>query len=146
MTPIFAVDANCLIAAVSVWDKRHAEASAELEVRLARGEQMSISVQALTETYSVLTRLPAPYRLSPAAAWELLEFYLLGQANVFALEPAAHVALLRDLAKQGLGGGRTYDAIIGECARQAGASVLLTFNRRHFDPPPEGVAIVEPSV
>jgi predicted nucleic acid-binding protein len=146
MTPIFAVDANCLIAAVSVWDKLHAVASAELEVRLARGEQMSISVQALTETYAVLTRLPASYRLSPAAAWELLEFYLLDQANVFALEPVAHVALLRDLAKQGLGGGRTYDAIIGECARQAGASVLLTFNRRHFDPPPEGVAIVEPSV
>ncbi len=146
MKPIFAVDTNCLIAAVSVWDKRHAEASAELEVRLARGEQMSISVQALTETYSVLTRLPLPFRVSSSIAWELLEFYLRGPATVFAMESTVHVETLRALAQHGIGGGRTHDAIIAECARRAGASTLLTFNGRHFDPPPQGVTIVEPSI
>ena len=142
---IFAVDANCLIAAISAWDKRHVSALAALERRLARGEQMSISVQALTETYSVLTRIPEPYRISPAAAWDALEIYLAARTEVFALQPNVHVELMRDLAKQGLGGGRVYDAILGECARQAGATVLLTFNSRHFEPPPAGVKIVEPS-
>jgi predicted nucleic acid-binding protein len=145
MTTVFAVDANCMIAAISAWDKRHAEASAEIKVRLARGEGMSISVQALNETYSLLTRLPAPYRLSPADAWKLLELTFLARGSVFALDAPAHVGLLQELANQDLGGGRTYDAIIGECARQAGATTLLTFNRRHFDPPPDGVTIVEPS-
>ncbi|MGH9644480.1 MAG: PIN domain-containing protein [Terriglobales bacterium] len=142
---IFAVDTNCLVASISPWDKRHAHALSTLERRLARGEQMSISVQALTETYSVLTRIPEPYRISPAAAWDALEIYLATRSEVFALEPNIHVEFMRDLAKQGLGGGRVYDAIIGECARQAGATVLLTFNSRHFDPPPAGVKIVEPS-
>ena len=140
---IFAVDTDCMIAAVCVWDKRHAEASAQLEVRLARGERMSISIQALTETYSVLTRLPLPYRLTTAEAWELLQAMFLSQATVISLDSTAHVEQLRLLAQEGIGGGRTYDAIIAECARRGGASVLLTFNRRHFDPPPDGVTIVE---
>jgi hypothetical protein len=41
-------------------------------------------------------------------------------------------------------GGRTDDAVIGECARDAKAAVLLTFNRRHFDPAPHGVRVIEP--
>ncbi len=144
MKKVFAVDANCLIAAISPWNEHHAHALATLQGRLARGEQMSISVQALTESYSVLTRVPVPFNLLPAAAWEALEIYV-QSGTVFSMDSDSHLALLRRLAKAGVAGGRTYDAIIGECARQAGATVLLTFNARHFDPPPEGVAIVVPS-
>jgi predicted nucleic acid-binding protein len=146
MTTVFAVDANCMIAAISAWDQRHAEASAEIKVRLARGERMSVAAQALAETYSVLTRLPVAYRMTPVETMRLLEQTFLSYGSIFAMDAPAHVALLRELARRGIGGGRTYDAIIGECARQAGASVLLTFNRRHFEPPPEGVSVVEPSV
>jgi predicted nucleic acid-binding protein len=44
----------------------------------------------------------------------------------------------------GIGGGLSYDAVIAACAAEAGADSLLTFNPRHFDPPPRGVAILEP--
>jgi predicted nucleic acid-binding protein len=142
----FAVDTDCMIAVVAVWDNRHAEASAEIEVRLARGEHMAISLHALTETYSVLTRLPLQFRLSTTQAWELLEAMFLSQCSLNSLDTVSHLTQLRKSAEAGISGGRIYDAIIGECARQAGASVLLTFHRRHFEPAPEGVTIVEPSV
>jgi hypothetical protein len=57
----------------------------------------------------------------------------------------AHVALLARLAESGIGGGRTYDGVIAACAEISRARALLTFNSRHFDPPPRGVTIVEPS-
>jgi len=145
MTAIFAVDTNCMIAAIAAWDKRHAEASAEIRVRLGRGEQMTIAVHALAEAYSVLTRLPAPYRLAPRIAYGFLESTFLARGSVFALDAPGHIGVVQEAAEDEISGGRICDAIIGECARQAGASVLLTFNRRHFDPPPEGVTIIEPS-
>jgi hypothetical protein len=64
---------------------------------------------------------------------------------VVALPAKTYQAVLRKSAAQAVGGGRTYDALIGECARQAKAEALLTFNRRHFEPPPHGVIVIEPS-
>jgi len=120
-------------------------AAAEIERRLERREQLAVSAPALVESYAALTRLPAPYRLSPADAWTLLEVNFVEHRRIIVLTGAAYVAVVRALAKQGVGGGRTYDAVIAECARQIIPVTLLTFNRRQFDPPPEGVSIVEPS-
>jgi predicted nucleic acid-binding protein len=65
--------------------------------------------------------------------------------SIVALDSTAHVALLRELAEQNVGGGRCYDAVIAACARESKATALLTFDRRHFDPPPAGLILVEPS-
>lgn len=59
------------------------------------------------ETYAVLTRLPAPHRLTPADAWALLSANLVEPAKVVALEGPAHAVLLARLAAVGTGGGRT---------------------------------------
>jgi predicted nucleic acid-binding protein len=40
--------------------------------------------------------------------------------------------MLRAAARDALAGGRIYDAHIAEVARAAGASVVVTDNRRHF--------------
>jgi hypothetical protein len=40
--------------------------------------------------------------------------------------------LLKDAPESGIAGGRTYDAVIAECARKAGSAALLTFNEKHF--------------
>ena len=92
-----------------------------------------------------LTRLPAPHRLSPADAWTLLEANFVEHRRIVVLTGAAYVGTVRGLAKHGVGGGRAYGAVIAECAREAKPATLLTFNRRHFDPPPEGVSVVEPA-
>lgn len=92
----------------------------------------------------MLTRLPAPNRLEPANAWQLLEAGFVAGIDVVSLTSTEHIALLSTLARQSIAGGRAYDAIIAESARKGGASVLLTFNVRHFDPAPAGLSIVEP--
>lgn len=141
---VFAVDANVIVAAVCSWHQHHERAAKAIELRLGRGEAMSVPAPALVEAYAVLTRLPAPYRLSPADAWTALQPSFVDGVNVVAPQGPESVSVLRALAKQDIGGGRTYDAIIAECARKAGAQALLTFNTRHFDPAPLGVSIVEP--
>jgi hypothetical protein len=55
------------------------------------------------------------------------------------------VAKLTELAEAGIGGGRTYDGLIAACAEASHAKALLSFNSQHFDPPPRGVTLVEPS-
>ena len=84
------------------------------------------------EFYSVATRLPPEYRLSPADAVHLVEAELFGRMLVHDLPPADRSALLRAAAEDGIAGGRIYDAHIAEIARAAGAAVIVTDNRRHF--------------
>ncbi|MBI3403351.1 MAG: PIN domain-containing protein [Acidobacteria bacterium] len=141
----FALDTSCMVAAVCTWHERHAAAAAGIERRLDRGERMAIAAHALVETYAVLTRLPAPHRLAPADAWALVKENFVKRAAVVALTGPAHTSLLEELAAAGIGGGRTYDAVIANSARQAKVATLLTFNSRHFNPPPEGVAVLEPT-
>src|SRR3954447_11395801 len=140
-----ALDSSCMVAAVCSWHDRHADAAAEIERRLEAGHRLTIPAHALLETYAVLTRLPAPHRLAPADAWALVKGNFVDRATVTTLEPSAHVALLARLADAQIGGGRTYDGAIAAAAQNAGASVLLTFNSRHFEPPPAGLQIVEPT-
>jgi predicted nucleic acid-binding protein len=134
-----------MVAAVCGWHVRHAAAAAEIERRLGRGERMAIAAHAIAETYAVLTRLPTPHRLAPADAWTLVRTNFVENAALMTLDAPAHVAVLEQLSASGIGGGRTYDALIAACADASHARTLLTFNRRHFDPPPRGVTIVEPA-
>ena len=49
------------------------------------------------------------------------------------------------MAARSMGGGRIYDAIIALCSHQAGATVLLTWNLKHFlAVAPAGLTIREP--
>jgi predicted nucleic acid-binding protein len=141
---VFAVDTSCMVAAVCTWPVRHAAAAAEMERRLERGERLSIAAHAIAETYAVLTRLPAPHRLSPTDAWTLVRTNFVENAALVTLGGPAHVAVLSQLAGAGIGGGRTYDGLIAACAAASHAKALLTFNCRHFEPPPRGVSVVEP--
>jgi predicted nucleic acid-binding protein len=134
-----------MVAAVCTWHEHHAAAAAAIEERLDRGERLTIAAHALLETYAVLTRLPAPHRLAPADAWALVHANFVHRTTIVTLSGRAHVALLGRLAGTDIAGGRTYDAVIAACASQAKVKALLTFNRKHFDPPPHGVVVVEPA-
>jgi predicted nucleic acid-binding protein len=140
----FSLDSNCMIAAVCGWHEHHAAAAAAIERRLSRGDRLVVAAHALVEAYSVLTRLPSPHRLAPADAWALLKTNFVSLARLATLPGTAHVALLDGLAADGLGGGRSYDALIAASAAHAKVEELLTFNPRHFDPAPGGMAVVDP--
>jgi predicted nucleic acid-binding protein len=140
----FALDSSCMVAAVCAWHEHHEAASAHVEDRLERGDTLAIAAHAIAEAYAVLTRLPAPHRLAPADAWALLRANFVEPARVVTLDANGYRDVLGGLAAAGIGGGRTYDALIGRCASQSGVGLLLTLNPRHFDPPPPGVRIVDP--
>ena len=85
-----------------------------------------MSGHAAVELFSVLTRLPPPQRLSPAAALRL-------EVNNF---PASRFLsatdtgeLLREFAAAGLTGGAVYDGLVAAAAREHGLP-LITCDRR----------------
>jgi predicted nucleic acid-binding protein len=84
------------------------------------------------ELYSVCTRLPPEFRLLPADALKLIENEVFARMAVHDLPAADRVAMLRTAAQDSTAGGRIYDAHIAEIARAAGATVIVTDNRRHF--------------
>ncbi len=84
------------------------------------------------EFYSVSTRLPAEYRLTPANAARLIEEEVFGRMTVHDLPSGERLSLLRAAAHDAIGGGRIYDAHIAEVARAARATIIVTDNRRHF--------------
>jgi predicted nucleic acid-binding protein len=129
----FMPDTNCLVALLSPRHEHHDRAFQEIEHRLDTGQTLAIAAHALVETYAVLTRLPAPHRLSPADCRALIEANFAGDAVMLvALSADDYRRLIYSAPERGVIGGRVYDAVIAACARSAGAAALLTFNERHF--------------
>ena len=84
------------------------------------------------ELYSVATRLPAEFRLTPADAVRLLDEEVFARMSVHDLPAAGRRPMLRAAVQDAVVGGRIYDTHIAEVARAAGADVVVTDNRRHF--------------
>lgn len=80
-----------------------------------RGRRLGLSGHAWFETYSVLTRLPAALRRSPASAIQLIAHNFPESAFLGERESAQ---LGGDLARLGVSGGAVYDALVGAAARQ----------------------------
>jgi predicted nucleic acid-binding protein len=84
------------------------------------------------EFFSVSTRLPPEFRLTPAHASQLLESEVFARMTVHDVPAGDRLPFLRSAAQDATTGGRIYDAHIAEVARAAGAVVVVTDNRRHF--------------
>jgi len=84
------------------------------------------------EFYSVATRLPPEFRVSPADAVTLLEAEVFGRMAIHDLPAADRLSMIRGAAHDAIAGGRIYDCHIADVARAAGARVVVTDNRRHF--------------
>jgi predicted nucleic acid-binding protein len=91
-----------------------------------RGLRLGLSGHAWFETYSVLTRLPAGVRRSPADVRRLLEHDFPG---AWFLDADATVELTTELARLRIAGGAVYDALVGAAARHH-VRPLLTSDRR----------------
>jgi predicted nucleic acid-binding protein len=118
---MIAVDTSVVVAAFASWHEGHASAIAVLAHR------PRIPAHVLVETYSVLTRLPAPHRApAPLVAAFLAERFAEAPLQ---LPARAHLRLVEEAAASGLAGGAIYDALIAATARHARAR-LLTRDRR----------------
>lgn len=139
-----AIDTSVLIAAVSSWHEAHERCLNAVDSILAEPPVL-LSQHVLTESYSVLTRLPSPHRLAPRTALSLLEETLSGVAEVVCLPPNATWHLLTGLTNADVAGGATHDAFILHSAVAGGADRILTLNDRHFERlAPAGIEVVTP--
>lgn len=139
-----AVDTSVLVAAVQSWHEAH-ERAVEALGRALDDPPVVVPLHVLVETYSVLTRMPKPRRLSPASVYDLLDRTLRGKVSVASPAGGTAFDLLASFRDREIAGGSVYDALIAEAARSAGANRLLTLNRGHFERvAPEGLEVVEP--
>ncbi len=121
-----------MIAAMCGWHENHSQAAAEIQRQLDRRRKMLIAAPALVETYSVLTRLPPPHRLSTRDALTLLEANFMKTTEIVALDYKSYCSLLKQASGSAIAGGQIYDVVIAACALRARARTLLTFNPTDF--------------
>lgn len=133
LVPATALDTSILIAGLLSWHERHRDASDLLVELLESGERVVLPLHALAETYSVMTRLPAPHRLSPRDALQILERSLRIRANVVGLDGEEGWHCLGDLVQSSISGGTTYDGLILASARKGQATRIFTLNPSHFE-------------
>ena len=126
-----ALDTSVIVAALLERHEHHQVA--RLTVGAALDQGAVLPLPALLEAYSVLTRLPPPWRLRATDARALLDRTFRDRARVVNLDQNASWPLLELWASNGVKGGAVYDAQILKCAQVAGASRLATLNRRHFE-------------
>lgn len=111
-----AVDTSVVVPALLGWHEHH-----DMCRRAAAGA--TIPAHALIETYSVLTRLPAPHRIESRAAADLLRRWF-PMERILAASVALQHAVLSELDGAGVSGGATYDALIALTARQHDEDLL----------------------
>jgi predicted nucleic acid-binding protein len=138
-------DTSCMVAAVSSWHEHHKRAINEIQSRLKKKQRMIIAGHSLVEAYSVLTRLPAPHRISAQDANAVLQSNFIKNGITIALDASAYQSLLHSASAQGISGGQVYDALIAASARQAKAETLVTLNKSHFESIAGDLEIVVPA-
>jgi predicted nucleic acid-binding protein len=123
-SPEVLVDTSVAIALVVVDHEYHGAT-----VRALGGRRAGLAGHAAYETFSVLTRLPAPLRRTPRAVGQLLRSNF--PTSRFLSETSAG-SLLSRLAELGIAGGAVYDALVGAAALEHGVA-LMTRDIRAFD-------------
>lgn len=138
---MIALDTSVVVAALLTWHEQHARAARAVAAALEVDPVLPVHV--LVETYAVLTRLPAPHRIAPQIAIELLTENF-ADVKLAQLPSRGVWPLLRRLGAQQLAGGISYDALIVEAAKEAGATRLLTLNARDYARLDVGIEVVTP--
>jgi predicted nucleic acid-binding protein len=118
---VTAADTSAVVAAFASWHESHEAARRALDAGLRLVEHCAL------ETYSVLTRLPAPHRASGEVVWEFLRARF--PEPFLHLSGAAYREFLSALPARGVSGGAAYDALVAATAAHHGAE-LVSCDRR----------------
>ena len=127
------VDTSVLLAGLVDFGPQSAPAQSLLHaVAEKRLSESATAWHCCLEFFSVATRLPPEFRITPSDATRLLEEEVFGRMAVHDLPAGGRIPMLRAAAREAIAGGRIYDAHIAEVARALRAEVVVTDNRRHF--------------
>ena len=140
-----ALDSSCLVPLVSELHALHQSTVRSYQECIERKAQIVLPVHAVLECYSVLTRIPPPFRLPAEIAQRTITESFAGIAVLAGMKSSMLWDYLGELAALHVVGGRVYDALIARCAADAGATLLLTWNLKHFlAVAPPGLEVREP--
>lgn len=118
---MIALDSSVVIASFGAWHESHDLARATLAATLA------LPAHAALEAYSVLTRLPEPFRAEPSIVAEFLNRTF--PSDRLVLDAEQQAVLPARLAGLGISGGAVYDALIAFTVRASDAEIV-TLDRR----------------
>jgi predicted nucleic acid-binding protein len=118
---VTAADTSLVVAAFASWHERHDAARRALDGGLRLVEHCAL------ETYSVLTRLPAPHR----APGEVVREFLMARfpEPFLRLSARAYRDFLSALPDRAVSGGAAYDALVAATVADHGAE-LVSCDRR----------------
>lgn len=111
-----AVDSSVVIAAFATWHENHGAA------REAMASRPRLIAHAAIESYSVLTRLPAPHRAHPSIVHAFITERF--TEPFLTLSQVGHHELLATVAARQILGGPAYDALIAFTAAEHQATLL----------------------
>lgn len=127
------LDTSVLLAGLVDFGPQSAPAQSVMHaVAEKRLEAAATAWHCCLEFFSVSTRLPPEFRLSPTEASLLLQDEVFARMTVHDLPEPDRLSMLQAAGRDGVAGGRIYDTHIAEVARAIGATVVITDNRRHF--------------
>jgi predicted nucleic acid-binding protein len=118
---LIAADTSLVVAAFASWHESHEVARRALDAGPRLIEHCAL------ETYSVLTRLPAPHRSHGTIVREFLEARF-RQPYLRLTVPAYREFILR-LPERGISGGSSYDALVAATAAACSAELLTCDHR-----------------
>ena len=78
-------------------------------------------MHAILECYSVLTRMPPPYRLTSDIARQAVQESF-AHTTLVGVKEGGVWERIESLSRLGIGGSQVYDALIAWCAADAGAN------------------------
>ncbi len=113
---LFLVDTSVAVPLVAADHVHHEAVLAAVE-----GRRLGLAGHAAFETFSVLTRLPAPARRTPPTVGRLLSTSF---PDTRFLSPERTRVLLAEMGDRGLAGGSVYDALVACAAVEHGARLL----------------------
>jgi len=116
-----AADTSLVVAAFASWHENHDVARRALDTGLRLIEHCAL------ETYSVLTRLPAPHRTAGSVVRDFLSSRF--PEPLLRMTPGAHREFVLRLPEHDVSGGMAYDALVAATAAAFGAD-LMTCDRR----------------
>jgi predicted nucleic acid-binding protein len=116
-----AADTSLVIAAFASWHESHEAARRALDGGLRLIEHCAL------ETYSVLTRLPPPHRISGEVVRDFLTARF--PQPFLRLSAQTYQNFIRGLPDRGVTGGAAYDALVAATAADCGVE-LVTCDRR----------------
>lgn len=125
-------DTSVLVAACIRQHPHYVRARPVLEAIAQSKVTGFISAHSLAESYSALTSVPVSPRILPSEARDIIATNVRPHFEVVAITSEMYQRAVEVCVARGLGGGKVYDALLIECARQCGADRIHTFNVHDF--------------